>query len=123
MKKLLALILLFFINLPAFAVLKEDGINIFNLRENNAYLLNLTDKVENIDNTAEQDLRITPVTSLLNDNKQLVIEANKTGVFDVTLRTSENVYKIRFVTGTQFQSETDELCLLDIPESYSGGEK
>lgn len=120
MKKLiLALLFVFMSSNIGMCSLLVDKINVYNLKKNNMYLLNLGSKAEKIDVSDTKVLNIMPVTSLENDGEQLFIEAKTTGVCDVKIKTQNQEYKVRFVTGNVFEDEDNGLILVDLPVVYS----
>ncbi len=116
MKNLLIMLLIMFFSIQAgYCGLDKDGINIYNLKKNNSYILTLETRAEKIDISDKRLLSIMPVSSIYNDGKQLFIEAVDNGVCDVNIKTAENNYKVRFVTGTDFQDNKNDIYAVDIP--------
>ena len=116
MKKYLTiLIILLFSQQFAFSKLNTNNINLYNLQKNNAYILNLESKAEKINISDKAIIKIIPVNSIYEDKKQLFIEAIENGVCDVEVKTTENNYKLRFVTGPIFQDNNDDISIVDIP--------
>lgn len=120
MKKLiLALLFVFMSSNIGMCSLLVDKVNVYNLKKSNMYLLNLGSKAEKIDVSDTKVLNIMPVTSLENDGEQLFIEAKTTGVCDVKIKTKNQEYRVRFVTGNVFEDEDNGLILVDLPVIYS----
>lgn len=120
MKKLiLALLFVFMSSNIGMCSLLVDKVNVYNLKKSNMYLLNLGSKAEKIDVSDTKVLNIMPVTSLENDGEQLFIEAKTTGVCDVKIKTKNQEYRVRFVTGNVFEDENNGLILVDLPVVYS----
>ncbi len=72
-------------------------------------------------NVLHLSLITTPLTSLSNDKKMIVIEAQKSGVSDVSVRTESTLYQLRFVIGPEFQDESKDLIMIDLPSVLLGG--
>lgn len=100
------------------ALLNKE-INVFNLKENNMYILDVDSPVKKINVSDKNIVNVTPVTSLSNEKRQVFIEADKSGVCDVVLTTDMDTYQIRFVSGPVFQYNGNELIQLDIPSGYN----
>lgn len=99
--------------------LVEDKINLYNLKKDGMYLLDLGSKAEKIDVSDSKVLNVIPVISLEADGRQLFIEANDTGVCDVVVKTQNKEYKLRFVAGNVFEEGNSELILVDLPVDLS----
>lgn len=120
MKKLvLALLFVFMTANAGMCNLSADKINVYNLKKSNMYLLDINSKALKIDVSDTKILNVTPVTSIESDGKQLFIEANGTGVCDVSIKTQKEEYKVRFVTGNVFEEEKNGLVLVDLPIVFS----
>ena len=117
---LLLLTVLSFV-LPTNAELSDNSVNLFNLKEKSVYMLEFPSKVCEFNIVNEKSLSITPLTSLSNDKKMIVIEAQKSGVSDVSVRTESSLYQLRFVIGPEFQEESKDLIMLDLPSVLLGG--
>lgn len=117
MKKLVLILLFMFFILPVgFCEVSSSDINIYNLKKQNFYMLDLLEKVEKIEVSDDSVLKITKETSLSNDGKQIFVEALSTGVCDVLIQTEKQNYKYRFISGSTFEDENKkELTLIDIP--------
>ncbi len=92
----------------------NGDITVYNLKENNTYILNIdynADKIEISDNNI---IDIIPITTLT-DSHQLFIETNGSGICDVLINSNNKKYQYRFITGKLFQENKDELIELDIP--------
>ena len=122
MKKLFLLLLTipFFVQ-SANAELSTNNVNLFNLKEKNVYMIEFPSKVCEFNITNEKSINITPLTSLSNDKKMIVIEAQKSGVSDVSVRTESTLYQLRFVIGPEFQDESNDLIMIDLPSVLLGG--
>ncbi len=116
MKKIIVLFTIFLLmQQTGYCTLMNQEINVFNLKENNMYILNVDSSVKNINISDRNVVNLTPVTSISNDKKQIFIEANKSGVCDVVLTTDSDAYQIRFVSGPVFQDNISELVQIDVP--------
>lgn len=115
MKKLMLAILLcvFTANIGECA-LKSKEINILNLKENSMYILSLKSKALNV-NVNDNKINVYPIVSIENDGKQIFVDAKKSGVFDVSIKTEKEDYQIRFIVGSTFEQITDDITLLDVP--------
>ena len=122
MKKLFLLLLTIpFIVQSANAELSNNSVNLFNLKEKNVYMLEFPSKVCAFNIVNEKAINITPLTSLSNDKKMIVVEAQKSGVSDVSIRTEEKLYQLRFVIGPEFQDDSKDLIMIDLPSVLIGG--
>ena len=122
MKKLFLLFLTIpFIIQSASAELSDSSVNLFNLKEKSVYMLSFPTKVCEYNIVNENSVNITPMTSLSNDKKMVVIEAQKSGVSDVSIRTEDTLYQLRFVVGPEFQDDSKDLITIDIPSILLGG--
>lgn len=122
MKKLLLLFLTIpFIIQSASAELSDSSVNLFNLKEKSVYMLSFPTKVCEFNIVNENYVNITPMTSISNDKKLVVIEAQKSGVSDVSIRTEDTLYQFRFVVGPEFQDESKDLIMIDLPSILLGG--
>jgi len=120
MKKIIVLFAIFLLmQQTGYCTLMNQEINVFNLKENNMYILNVDSSVKNINISDKNVVNLTPVTSISNDKKQIFIEANKSGVCDVVLTTDSDAYQIRFVSGPVFQDNISELIQIDVPLGIS----
>ena len=117
---LLLLTVLSFV-LPTNAELSDNSVNLFNLKEKSVYMLEFPSKVCEFNIVNEKSLSITPLTSLSNDKKMIVVEAQKSGVSDVSIRTEEKLYQLRFVIGPEFQDDSKDLIMIDLPSVLIGG--
>lgn len=116
MKKIIIfLLLILFSANVANASLKSNELNILNLKEKNMYILSLSSKALQINNEKKSMLDIYPITSITNDGKELFIDAKKTGVYDIDIKTEKDDYKLRIIIGTAFEDITDDLLLIDLP--------
>ena len=116
MRKLtITLLTLILFSQAGYCDLSKNDINIFNLKTQSMYILDLDSSVKNINISNRDIVDINSVTSLTNDKKQLFIEANKTGVCDAVITTDSNTYQIRFISGPTFQDKRKELTQIDIP--------
>lgn len=116
MKKIVLFLLIFLLtSLNGNCSLLNHEINILNLKENNMYVLDLDSSVKNIHISNKNIVNVMPITSILNDKKQLFIEANTSGVCDVVLTTDIDSYQLRFISGPEFQDNRKDLTLIDIP--------
>lgn len=124
MKKIYILLLMLIITAQTgFCALLNKEVNIFNLKSNSMYILDVDSSVKNINISDKSIVNITPITSVLNDKKQLFVEANNDGVCDVILTTDTNAYQIRFISGPKFQDDKVGLTEIDIPQKYNYGTK
>ena len=122
MKRLLLLFLTIpFIMQSANAELSDSSVNLFNLKEKSVYMLEFPSKVCEFNVVNEKSINITPMTSLSNDKKMVVIEAQKSGVSDVSIRTEDSLYQLRFVVGPEFQDASKDLLMRDLPSVLLGG--
>ena len=122
MKRLLLLFLTIpFIMQSANAELSDSSVNLFNLKEKSVYMLEFPSKVCEFNVVNEKSINITPMTSLSNDKKMVVIEAQKSGVSDVSIRTEDSLYQLRFVVGPEFQDASKDLLMIDLPSVLLGG--
>lgn len=117
---LLLLTVLSFVQ-PTNAELSDNSVNLFNLKEKSVYMLEFPSKVCEFNIVNEKSLSITPLTSLSNDKKMIVVEAQKSGVSDVSIRTEEKLYQLRFVIGPEFQDDSKDLIMIDLPSVLIGG--
>ncbi|MCD7780128.1 MAG: hypothetical protein LUH05_05595 [Candidatus Gastranaerophilales bacterium] len=118
MKKIIIFMSIFFITSQSGnCALSQQDINVFNIKENDAYLLLLDSSVKNINISNKDIVNINPVTSIENDKKQLFIEVNKTGVCDVLLTSDNAEYRLRFISGSFFRDEKTDLIRVDIPQN------
>ncbi len=116
MKKTFILMIMFLCSMQiGHCTLNKDGINLYNLKKDNMYIMSLDSKAQKIDISDEKVVNILPVNSAYEDKRQLFIEALENGVCDVNLTMSDTNYKIRFVTGSEFQDTCDDILPLDIP--------
>ena len=106
---------------PTNAELSDNSVNLFNLKEKSVYMLEFPSKVCEFNIVNEKAVSITPLTSLSNDKKMIVIEAQKSGVSDVSIRTEEKLYQLRFVIGPEFQDDSKDLIMIDLPSVLIGG--
>ena len=116
MKKLL-LILLIFTGISCIGYCNSnENINIYNLKENNTYILNIDYNAEKIEISDGSLIEITPVTTITDGKEhQLIIETTSSGICDVLIKSENQSYKYRFITGKNFQDNKDELIELDLP--------
>lgn len=122
MKKFFLLILAIITTIQAGnCELSTSDVNLFNLKEKSIYMLTLPEKVKEFNIVNEKSVDITPMTSLTNDKKILIVEAKKNGVSDVSVRTENILYQMRFVIGPEFQVESNELIMIDLPSVSMGG--
>lgn len=120
MKKLIfAFLLCFFTANLGECALKSKEINVLNLKENSMYILNLKSKALNI-NLNGNKIDVYPITSLTSNGKEIFIDAKKSGVYDVSIETEKEDYKIRFIIGSTFEQITDDLTLVDVPTVGNG---
>ena len=84
-------------------------------------MLEFPSKVCEFNVVNEKSINITPMTSLSNDKKMVVIEAQKSGVSDVSIRTEDSLYQLRFVVGPEFQDASKDLLMIDLPSVLLGG--
>ncbi len=116
MKKILILLTIMLFSIESgYCSLDKEAVNIYNLKKNSSYILNLETKAEKINVSDNKLLNIVPVTSIYNDGKQIFIDAIENGVCDVDLKTSESSYKIRFITGPNFEDNNGDIVLVDMP--------
>lgn len=101
--------------------LSSNNVNLFNLKEKNVYMLTLPEKVKEFNIMNEKSINITPITSINNDKRILIVEAKGDGVSDVSIRTENSLYQIRFVIGPEFQIESTDLIMIDLPSVLIGG--
>ena len=106
---------------PTNAELSDNSVNLFNLKEKSVYMLEFPSKVCEFNIVNEKAVSITPLTSLSNDKKMIVVEAQKSGVSDVSIRTEEKLYQLRFVIGPEFQDDSKDLIMIDLPSVLIGG--
>lgn len=99
--------------------LSGDKINVYNLKKSNMYLLNLDSRAQQVDVSDRNVLNVILDTSISSEGKQLFIEANKTGVCDVSIRTEKQEYKIRFISGNVFEDTDGLLTTVDLPSILS----
>lgn len=119
MNKLALFCLLFSFSMStAFASLETNKINTFNLKESSKYIFDLDAKAEDISVSDKNILSILPMTSLLDDRKQLFIDVFKSGVCDVVIKTAENIYNVRFISGKYFEESDEILTKLDLPTVF-----
>ena len=90
-------------------------------KENNIYILTVPSKVYEFNVINEKSVNVSTMTTLANDKKMLIVEAKQAGVSDVSIRTEESLYQVRFVVGPDFQDESDDLIMIDIPSVLIGG--
>lgn len=122
MKKFFLLLLAITTTIQAgYCELSSNDVNLFNLKEKNVYMLTLPEKVQEFNIINEKSINITPITSLTDDKKNLIVEAKKDGVSDVSIRTENSLYQIRFVIGPEFQIESNDLIMIDLPSVLIGG--
>ncbi|MBQ8887012.1 MAG: hypothetical protein IJY61_04855 [Candidatus Gastranaerophilales bacterium] len=122
MKKYFLLFLaLFFSVSNGFCKLSETNVNLLNLKENNIYILTVPSKVLEYNVVNEKSVNVSTMTTLANEKRMLLIEAKQGGVSDVSIRTEENLYQVRFVVGPDFQDESDDLIMIDLPATLIGG--
>lgn len=122
MKKFFLLLLAITTTIQAgYCELSSNNVNLFNLKEKNVYMLTLPEKVQEFNVINEKSINITPITSLTDDKKNLIVEAKKDGVSDVSIRTENSLYQIRFVIGPEFQIESNDLIMIDLPSVLIGG--
>ena len=122
MKKFFLLFLaLFFSVSNAFGTLSETDVNLLNLKEKNTYILTIPSKVYEFNVVNEKTVNVSTLTTLANDKRMLLVEAKQGGVSDVSIRTEEKLYQIRFVVGPEFQDESDDLIMIDLPSVLIGG--
>lgn len=121
MKKFL-LLLIFILSVPsAMAELSVSDINLFNLKEKNVYVLTFPSKINEFNITNEKCVGVSAMTTIYNDKKMLFIDAKQDGVSDVSIRTSEHLYQLRFVVGPEFQDNSKDIIMLDLPSVLLGG--
>lgn len=122
MKKFFLLLLAITTTIQAgYCELSSNNVNLFNLKEKNVYMLSLPEKVQEFNIVNEKSINITPITSLTDDKKNLIVEAKKDGVSDVSIRTENSLYQIRFIIGPEFQIESNDLIMIDLPSVLIGG--
>lgn len=122
MKKIFLLLLAITTTIQAgYCELSSNDVNLFNLKEKNVYMLSLPEKVQEFNIVNEKSINITPITSLTDDKKNLIVEAKKDGVSDVSIRTENSLYQIRFIIGPEFQIESSDLIMIDLPSVLIGG--
>lgn len=110
-----------FIVQSANAELSDNSVNLFNLKEKSVYMLSFPARVCEFNIVNEKSVNITPMTSLSNDKKMVVVEAQQFGVSDVSVRTEDTLYQFRFVVGPKFQDESKDLIMIDLPSVLLGG--
>lgn len=110
-----------FIVQSANAELSDNSVNLFNLKEKSVYMLSFPARVCEFNIVNEKSVNITPMTSLSNDKKMVVVEAQQSGVSDVSVRTEDTLYQFRFVVGPKFQDESKDLIMIDLPSVLLGG--
>ena len=120
-KYFLLLLALFFSVSSGFCKLSETNVNLLNLKENNIYILTVPSKVYEFNVVNDKSVTVSTMTTLANDKRMLLIEAKQGGVSDVSIRTEENLYQVRFVVGPNFQDESDDLIMIDLPATLIGG--
>ena len=122
MKKFFLLFLaLFFSVSNAIGTLSETDVILLNLKEKNTYILTIPSKVYEFNVVNEKTVNVSTLTTLANDKRMLLVEAKQGGVSDVSIRTEEKLYQIRFVVGPEFQDESDDLIMIDLPSVLLGG--
>ena len=122
MKKFFLLLLTIpFLVQPVNAELSDSSVNLFNLKEKSVYMLEFPSKVCEFNIVNEKSVNITPMTSLSNDKKMMIVEAQSSGVSDVSIRTEDTLYQFRFVVGPEFQDESKDLIMIDLPSVLLGG--
>ena len=120
-KYFLLLLTLFFCVSSGFCALSETNVNLLNLKENNVYILTIPSKVYEFNVVNEKTVNVSTLTTLTNDKRMLLVEAKKDGVSDVSIRTEEKLYQVRFVVGPDFQEESEDLIMIDLPSVLIGG--
>ena len=120
-KYFLLLLALFFSVSSGFCKLSETNVNLLNLKENNIYILTVPSKVYEFNVVNDKSVTVSTMTTLANDKRMLLIEAKQGGVSDVSIRTEEKLYQVRFVVGPNFQDESDDLIMIDLPATLIGG--
>ena len=122
MKKIIISFLLFLLSINSgFCALKSKEINILNLKENNMYILSLKSRALNINKNQNKSIDIYPINSVGNDGKEIFIETNACGVYDIDLKTEKNDYKLRIIVGSTFEETNEDITLIDLPKKT--GEK
>lgn len=122
MKKFFLLLLAMFMTIQTGKCeLSCDDVNLFNIKEKSIYMLTLPEKLQEFNIVNEKSVDITPMTSIVNDKKILIVEAKKDGVSDVSIRTENALYQMRFVVGPEFQVESNDLVMIDLPSVLVGG--
>ena len=120
-KYFLLLLVLFFSVSNGFCKLSETNVNLLNLKEKNIYILTIPSKVLEFNVINDKSVNVSTMTTLANDKRMLIIEAKQGGVSDVSIRTEKNLYQVRFVVGPDFQDESDDLIMIDLPATLIGG--
>ena len=119
MKRMILLLLVILLTSQSgICALVKNNINVFNLKSDSMYILDIDSPVQNIDISDKNIVNITLITSIYNSKKHLFIEANNNGVCDVILTTEGNAYQLRFISGPQFQDNKIGLTQIDIPTKY-----
>lgn len=117
-RMILFLLIILLTSQSGICALVKNDINIFNLKSDSMYILDIDSSVKNINISNKDIVNLTPITSINNSNKQLFVETNKDGVCDVIITTDGNAYQIRFISGPIFQEEKIGLTQIDIPSKY-----
>ncbi len=123
MKKIVLLLLIIISSQIGECALVNNDINIFNLKSDSMYILDIDSSVKNINISNKDIVNLTPITSVDNEKKQLFIETNKDGVCDVVLTTDLDAYQIRFISGPKFQDNKVGLTEIDLPIKYERASK
>ena len=124
MKRIMILLTLFllFVQYGNCSLVNND-INIFNLKSDSMYILDIDSPVKNINISNKDIVNLTPIASVDNEKKQLFIETNKDGICDVILTTDLEAYQIRFISGPKFQDNKVGLTEIDLPIEYERASK
>ena len=115
---ILFIMFLFAAQIGQCALLNKE-VNIFNVKENNMYILDLDSSVKNLNISDKDIVNLTPVTLISGEKRQIFVETGKMGVCDVVLTTDSDIYQIRFISGPIFESTHSELIQVDMPMRYS----
>ena len=119
MKRMILLLLVILLTSQSgICALVKNDINIFNLKTDSMYIMDVDSSVKNINISNKDIVNLTPITSVDNEKKQLFVETNKDGVCDVVLTTDLEAYQIRFISGPKFQDNKVGLTEIDLPVKY-----
>ena len=83
MKKIVLLLLIILSSQVGECTLVNNDINIFNLKSDSMYILDIDSPVKNINISNKDIVNLTPITSVDNEKKQLFVETNKDGDYGV----------------------------------------